>query len=123
MLNVRQEIVVTIAIVVFFLLCTALYSRTQMPKAFGNAPTVSACGTSPLVTGTDMAGTITFGTGVVTSCLLTFSQAYSAAPVCVLTPSLLTAVLGVTAETTSTVTIGASVSVPGVGVKYHCIVP
>lgn len=48
----------------------------------GPSPTISACGTNPSVIGSDTAGTITAGTGTVTSCLLTFTAAYSAPPVC-----------------------------------------
>lgn len=46
-------------------------------------PTLSGCGTSPSITGTDMAGRITLGTGSPTACVVTFNKAYTTnAPAC-----------------------------------------
>lgn len=52
-----------------------------------NVPTVGTCGGgTPTVTGSDMSGTVTVGTGSPTACTVTFSGAWAAAPHCVLTP-------------------------------------
>jgi hypothetical protein len=49
----------------------------------GPAPALSACGTAPLIAGTDTAGTITIGTGTPTACTLTFNRAFpGGAPAC-----------------------------------------
>lgn len=39
----------------------------------GGTPAVSSCGTSPSISGNDTSGTVTTGTGVVTSCTITFA--------------------------------------------------
>jgi len=46
-------------------------------------PVVTSCGTSPAITGADLAGSVTVGTASPTSCTLTFSAAFSATPFCV----------------------------------------
>jgi hypothetical protein len=50
----------------------------------GATPALSGCGTSPNITGSDLAGTILSGTGA-TACVLTFQRAYGTAPHCVVT--------------------------------------
>lgn len=40
-------------------------------------PTITSCGTSPTVTGNDVGGTFTTGTGTVTDCTINFNTAYS----------------------------------------------
>ena len=49
----------------------------------GTAPTVSACGTTPSIVGNDGGGKVTVGTGVTTSCTLTFATAWANDPPCV----------------------------------------
>jgi hypothetical protein len=74
----------------------------------GTAPTVSACGTGPSITGNDVAGKVTIGSGgVVTSCTLTFTSAYTTAPSCVITGSVNTITYSAT-TTTGVLTINAS---------------
>ena len=51
--------------------------------ATGTAPTLTSCGTSPAISGGDLAGTVTMGTGAPTGCIITFATAYSTAPHCV----------------------------------------
>jgi hypothetical protein len=51
----------------------------------GGDPTLSSCGTSPTILGNDTAGIITVGTTPATSCTVTFTNTFTAAPVCVLT--------------------------------------
>jgi hypothetical protein len=50
-----------------------------------NLPTVSGCGTSASVSGTDIAGEITVGTALPTGCTLTFANAYNNPPYCAVT--------------------------------------
>lgn len=49
----------------------------------GAAPTLSSCGTSPAITGSDTAGVVTVGTPGGTSCVITFTATKRAAPKCV----------------------------------------
>lgn len=51
----------------------------------GSVPTLTACGTSPSISGTDIAGTVTMGTATPTGCVITFSTTYGSAPDCVVT--------------------------------------
>ena len=54
-------------------------------KVHGNAsatPSIAGAGTTPTITGTDLAGEIQEGTGAVTGPTLTFAQAYTATPYC-----------------------------------------
>lgn len=51
----------------------------------GTAPALTTCGTSPVINGTDLAGTVTMGTGSPTGCVITFNVAYPFAPHCVVT--------------------------------------
>ena len=49
----------------------------------GSTPTLSSCGTSPTISGTNSAGAITIGTGTPSACTLTFSSAYANGVACV----------------------------------------
>lgn len=51
----------------------------------GTTPTLSSCGTGPAISGTDVAGTVTAG-ATATGCTVTFSRAYIADPICIVTP-------------------------------------
>ena len=48
----------------------------------GASPALISCGTNPTVTGTDVAGLITLGTGTPSGCTLTFATAYISTPLC-----------------------------------------
>ena len=45
-------------------------------------PVLTSCGTAPTISGTDVAGLITTGTGSPTGCTLTFATAYNSTPYC-----------------------------------------
>lgn len=96
-------------------------TRVQTPTVWlqGVAPTLSNCGTTPSVTGTDRAGKITVGTGVVTACTLTFAAAYPSAPNCIInneTQILVTQAV----STTTTLTLNAAVSIDADVISYAC---
>lgn len=55
------------------------------PQGSGTAPALTTCGTTPAIIGTDVAGTVTMGTGSPTGCVITFNVAYVTAPHCVVT--------------------------------------
>jgi hypothetical protein len=48
----------------------------------GTASSVTNCGTSPTILGTDIAGQVTMGTGSPTTCTILFASAYVKAPFC-----------------------------------------
>ncbi len=51
----------------------------------GSTPVLTSCGTSPSITGTDIAGEVTMGTAAPTGCVITFANAYTNAPTCIVT--------------------------------------
>lgn len=58
-------------------------ARHLAPQTAG-APALTSCGTSPAISGTDVAGEVTLGT-TATGCVITFNVAYAAAPYCTVT--------------------------------------
>lgn len=85
----------------------------------GSAPSLTTCGTAPTITGTDFAFTLTTGsTG--TSCIVTFANAFGAAPVCVLTAN------GTATQPTYTTTAASvtlSVDIASTVYQGVCIAP
>ncbi len=82
----------------------------------GTAPTLSACGTSPIIAGNDSVGRVTYGSGVVGGCVLTFSVAWANPPTCVVNaPGGETVYAG-----TTTTIVGVSGGGPGTVVEYRC---
>lgn len=105
-----------LVIFVGFLLPRWLYADTNMQGV--GTPTVSACGSGPSVSGSDALGIITVGSGVVTSCTLSFSKTYPWAPTCVLTPNSVLAI-GV-APTTSEFVASVLSTIGGGKIYYRC---
>lgn len=84
------------------------------------APALTTCGTTPAIVGTDLAGTVTMGTGSPTGCVITFNTAKSSAPHCVV--AWIATPLAAQSYATSTTAItltqtGTSSNV----VKYICV--
>ena len=91
----------------------------------GTTPTIVSCGTSPAISGTDVDGKITVGTGTVTACTITLGGAYSqAARAVTLTPANSTAASGaatgayVSAITTTTWTLTGT-ALAGASYYFH----
>lgn len=88
-------------------------------RAGGAAPAVSACGTSPAISGSDLAGLVTTGTATPVSCTITFNAAYATEPYCV--------VHGKTAAQVTSYTVSASAIVvtttatSNVALNYVCV--
>lgn len=81
---------------------------------------VSSCGTGAGVQGNDTAGIISVGTGVITSCTLTFGKQFSNPPSC--TANDATSILAVRPLTTSSTLVLSSVSTfAGDNLAYHCL--
>jgi hypothetical protein len=91
----------------------------------GPAHTLSSCGTSPTVTrGNDNNGEIRIGTGAVSSCLVTFANAWGSDPQCVVNLKLAaaTATVAIATTTPTTMTVlGSASNLDGSSVQYHCI--
>lgn len=83
LLNAAVALVATSAIA--FAAFNLGFDGKFMPQGSGTAPALTSCGTSPAIVGTDVAGTVTMGTGTPTGCVITFNVPYVAAPHCVLT--------------------------------------
>lgn len=86
----------------------------------GSAPVVSACGTSPSITGGDTAGKVTIGSGTPSSCTVTFDTAYSNAPSCTITGSDDANAYGATTTTTA-LTISSNSEMSDDVIMYQCI--
>ena len=76
---------VTLSWVVSSQQAKALYSVVfdRISLGTATAPALTSCGTTPAITGTDLAGIVTMGTGTPTGCVITFNTPYVTAPVCV----------------------------------------
>ena len=85
----------------------------------GTAPTVSACGASPSIVGTDNAGKVTTGSGIV-SCTLTFATAWANAPACVMNDETVANLL-TGASTTTTLVISSGSDIGSDVISYICI--
>jgi hypothetical protein len=94
----------------------------HLATAQTTAPALTSCGTSPTISGTDTAGTVTMGTGTPTGCVITFNVAYTTAPHCVVTwiATPLASQSYVTSATAITLTQTATSSNV---VKYMCMAP
>lgn len=88
----------------------------------GTIPVVSVCGTSSAIaTGsTDTAGRITVGTSASNACTLTFSAAFTAAPVCVVQNMTTGAAANVYAVSTTAI-VWSSALADSTVLVYHCI--
>lgn len=89
------------------------------PFAGGSAPTLSSCGGTPAVVGTDFAGTVTLGSGSPTGCVITFSAAYTNAPICTVTWRSNLAAMAYTTSTTA-LTLTQTATSSNV-VDYMCV--
>lgn len=84
------------------------------------APALTSCGTSPSITGTDLAGTVTMGTGTPTGCVITFNTAKSSAPHCVVTWIATPLASQSYATSASAITLTQTATSSNV-VKYICV--
>jgi hypothetical protein len=77
----------------------------------GGAPTVGACGTGPVISGSDRAMLVTVGTGTPTSCTVTFGTIWSTPPICTVSPAPgAAAFTGVSTSDTAVVIAGSALS-------------
>jgi hypothetical protein len=103
---------------------TPTLMRTSMA---GADPTLSSCGTSPTIIGSDGAGTVTIGTGgSATDCTITFATTWTTnAPACTLTSRMSARTdLYISAASTTAITVSnaAAAAWPASGVfSYQCV--
>jgi hypothetical protein len=83
-------------------------------KSSCTAPTLT-CGTTPSITGCDLAGTVTVGTGSPASCIITFANAFTNIPTCVVSAQ------NGTAKSYSTATGNVTITSPVSSTKYDYI--
>lgn len=87
----------------------------------GTAPTIMACGITPSIVGSDVAGTITGGTGLPTGCTITFATAYVGTPSCNVTSQTQLAAF---AYTVSPSAIATTMTATSSGkINYTCVAP
>lgn len=90
-------------------------------NATGTTPNMGTCGSSPSVIGTDSMGTITVGSGVVTSCTMNFQIPYESSNLQCVESDNSTAVTGdISSITTSSVTFSFSATLGGGKLSYMC---
>lgn len=85
----------------------------------GVAPALGTCGTTPTISGTDLGGLVTMGTGSPTGCVITFANAWISTPYCTVTwqaTPLASQSYTVTTTAITLVQTGTSSN----KVNYHC---
>jgi hypothetical protein len=85
----------------------------------GTAPTLSSCGGSPSVRGTDTAGEITVGTAT-TGCTVAFTSTKSFAPSCVVTNQSMSVVNAMTYTVSTTQLVISQTALSGNKINYQC---
>ena len=99
-------------------------SATYGLSGSSGTPTFGACGTTPSLSAgsMDFGGQITMGSGIVTSCALNFSSAFTSPPKCVISSNSVAVTVGLLSIATGGIVIGTSAALPGGVVNYLCIV-
>lgn len=103
----------------FALFAGVASAQLYSPVGTYGTPTMGACGTSPSVVGTNASGTITVGSGTVTSCVLNFSAAQPGTPACTISTSA-TVITRISAVSATALTVAFASSSPSVVVYYAC---
>lgn len=88
--------------------------------ASGSAPSLSSCGGSPTITGTDVAGTVVVGSAG-TSCTLTFASAFATAPHCALGAWGTSGINAANITSVSTTVLVVNVNVAAATFSYICM--
>jgi hypothetical protein len=100
---------------------SSLLNTTGHIADTGSTPALSSCGTSPAISGTDLAGQVTMGTASPTGCTITFANAYVSAPFCVVTWQTNIASMQYTISTTAITLVQTGTS--SNKVNYMCRAP
>lgn len=101
---------------------SGILTQRGILNATGTIPTVSSCGDTPSISGTNLAGTITVGSGITTACTLNFATpTFFNAPACLMTINTSAVTGGVTSISSSSATFSFSATVGDGKIYYHCI--
>lgn len=108
-----------------FLTDTATVTKIKMTEEIhlGTAPTLGSCGVTPSISAesTDYGGKVTTGTGVFTSCAITFANAKTNAPACWCNDET-SVVVCQAVSSTSTVTFNTVGALTSNTLAYGCVV-
>lgn len=86
-------------------------------RGTGTAPTLSTCGTSPAIAGSDVAGVVTTGSAA-TTCTITFAATYTTAPACFFLP---TGTATMPVYTVSATAITVATDIASTVYSYGCV--
>lgn len=87
----------------------------------GTTPSMGTCGTLPVINGTDNAGIIIVGAGVVTSCTMNFAYPFSNPPVCVESTNSTSITADISSISTTAITFGFSATLGSGTLWYVCM--
>ena len=91
-------------------------------RTVGTTPTVNSCGgTGATIAGTDVAGTVSDGTGSYTTCSINFATAWANAPNCIVTQKTGTDVTFIASATTTRLTISGLTNTTGRSFTWICM--
>lgn len=96
-----------------------LWIKGHLRSNSGSSPTVSACGTSPAISGSDMAGRVTTGSTATTTCTIVFVVPYANQPYCVASPDG-SANSGLYVSTSNSELVLTYSSATSAKFTYHC---
>lgn len=95
---------------------------TSHLSSSGTTPSPGACGSSPSVSGNDISGTVTVGTGgIATSCTINFATAYASAPHCFVNNQTTIVAVQAVPSTTALVMNSTLAFSAGAVLDYYCI--
>lgn len=86
----------------------------------GTAPTLSSCGTSPSIVGTDNSGTVTVGSVSASGCTITFAKTWATAPNCVVTNQSMSVVNALSYTISTTAITVTQTGLTGALLNYSC---
>lgn len=87
-------------------------------KGIGTAPALTSCGTSPTITGSDVAGVLVTGSAA-TTCTITFAGTYTTAPSCWLLPIGTATMPVITSISATAITVGTDIA--STTYSYGCV--
>lgn len=117
------SLVILLAVITAWHIRPALALVMSVDRLLASAaapPVLTSCGTTPAITGNDMAGTVTMGTGTPTGCVITFAAAYAVAPFCLVVWIATPLASQSYATSTTAITLTQTATSSNV-VKYMCV--
>ena len=87
----------------------------------GDKPTLTSCGTTPTIRGSDSAGEVTVGSVAATGCTITFAAVKTNAPTCTITNQSSSTVNAMTYTISTTALTVSQTGLTGAKINYNCI--